>query len=862
MPALVPTAPVLAEPIQVAATSLSGLATSSNCTLQVIPTQSTSCHDIFALGEVYRFSAKDVRKRSKYLIAYVSPSTGVVVLDANTQTTVSSASFSSSLRPISPPLVLQDNKFLASFVVLKSRSSDNWAELHAWIEEDQGPSTAPILKTYNCQIDDDIISLHPLSTSELLARHQDGHFSIIEFQSFSEPKFTNKSTHYEKVLANRPTLFVDVFERTEITYLAGSSTGKTPAQALIVLLTAAREASSKPKRKPRKSAIEVIDAAEAGNLNEEVENVVRVEYFAVGVEGSTIDSRIRKLGQADIPLDKDEVISNASVRSSGALSMITENGRLISATLQSSQDGSPRIENINSFTVSGITSSSNAAILRTSLSTALITFSTSLATGRSMLNTLLVDTELDCVLAEQSWKAPEDHAQIFMQPLNMTKIASAITFTIPKSLKQTKPLVHIWSTSYQTGEGGHLRWALASRHLTRKWITLKSEGQGRQGKGETKEVEGTKSHEELIKELNVISNSEDKSTSNAKSMEKIFKDWLKSHRNDPLSQSFVSELLNIALPLSDVANESETVTSKPYPKAVVHHLLDQKVVHGVSLEPRTLVTALSSVGDWDAVYKTLETVKDISEDDVVRTIRRATYEENTSTKRLPTILTFVSKNQFSSAELRKSMKDRLDEKCVEAILNILNDWLAFAEGDALLKDQSSQEEVQKPSLLQVLAFSTEVLDTFFPLMLVTPSLQSAVQQLSTHVETHLSKTNVLNLLRGPLAAFAKLNDDRLREAENQTAELTAELAALQGLEELDDLEELKRSERFTNGLYRTKGPDSSRGKQGKTSSQANIAQQIGAGSLSRSGQRQLTRRQQTYANNLAVGQYALEEFNP
>ncbi|PWN38418.1 uncharacterized protein FA14DRAFT_159996 [Meira miltonrushii] len=862
MPALVPTAPVLAEPIQVAATSLSGLATSSNCTLQAIPTQSSNCHDVFALGEVYRFSAKNIRKRSKVLIAYVAPSTGVVVLDANTQATVSSASFSSSLRPITPPLVLQDNKFLASFVVLKSRSSDDWAELHAWIEEDQGPSTAPIIKSYNCQIDDDIISLHPLSTSELLARHHDGHFSIVEFQSFSEPKFHTKSTQSEKLPSNRHTLFIDVFDRTDIAYLPGDSSGRAPAQALIVLLTTAKEgssASTNPKRKGRKSAMEVIDAAEAGNMNQKSESAVKVEYFSVGVEGSAIDSRIRKLGQTKIQLEKDEVISSASVRSSGALSMISENGRLISATLLSSQDGSPRIEGISSLNVSGITPSSNTAILRTSLSTALLTFSTVPSSGRALLNTLLVDTELDCVLAEQSWKAPEDHAQIFMQPLNMTKIASAITLAIPKSLKQTKPLIHIWNTSYQTGEGGHLRWALGSRHLTHKWIVS---AVGDDQIGASNEVDGARSHEGLIEELKRISTSADKGSSNAKSVEKAFDDWLKSHQNESLPQAFVSELLTIALPLSDVANDSETSSAKPYPKTIVHHLLDQNLVHGVSLEPRTLVTALSLVGDWDAVYKALQSVKDLSEDDVVRTIRRAVHEESAPTTRLPTILTAITRNQFSSAELRKSMKDRLDEKCVEAILSILNNWLAPADGDALLKDQQAEAEPDKPSLLQALTFSTEVLDTFFPLMLVTPSLQADVQQLSTHVETHLSKTNVLNLLRGPLAAFAKLNDDRVREAEHQAAQLTAELAALQGLEEVDDIEALKRSEKFANGLYRTKGPDSSRGKQGKSSSQASIAQQIGAGSLSKSGQRQLTRKQQTYANNLAVGQYALEEFNP
>lgn len=861
MPALVPTAPVLAEPIQVAATSLSGLATSSNCTLQAIPTQSSNCHNVFALGEVYRFSAKNIRKRSKVLIAYVAPSTGVVILDANTQATVSSASFASSLRPITPPLVLQDNKFLASFVVLKSRSSDGWAELHVWIEEDQGPSTAPILKTYNTQIDDDIVSLHPLSTSELLARHQDGHFSIVEFDSFSEPKFNIKSTRSEKLPANRQTLFVDIFDRTDIAYLPGDSSGRPPAQALIVILTTAREGgstSTNTKRKGRKSAMEVIDAAEAGNMNQEPESAVRVEYFSVGIEGSAIDSRIRKLGEAKIPLNKDEMISSASVRSSGALSMVSENGRLISATLLSSQDGSPRIEGVSSLNVSGINPSSNTSILRASLSTALITFSTIPATGRALLNTLLVDTELDCVLAEQSWKAPEDHAQIFMQPLNMTKIASAITLAIPKSLKQTKPLIHIWNTSYQTGEGGHLRWALASRHLTRKWIVSAAEDD----QIGAMEVEGSKSHERLIRELNKISTSEHKGSAGSKEMEKSFDDWLKSHQDEPLPQSFVSELLTIALPLADVASESDSVTSKPYPKAIVHHLLDHNAVHGVSLELRSLVTALSTVGDWDAVYKALQTVKDLSEDDVVRTIRRAVYEVDAPTTRLPTILTAVSRNQFSTADLRKSMKDRLDEKCVEAILSILNDWLAPADGDALLKDQSAQAEAHKPSLLQALAFSTEVLDTFFPLMLVTPSLQADVQQLSTHIETHLTRTNVLNLLRGPLAAFAKLNDDRVREAENQAAQLTAELAALQGLEEVDDLEALKRSEKFANGLYRTKGPDSSRGKQGKSSSQASIAQQIGAGSLSKSGQRQLTRKQQTYANNLAVGQYALEEFNP
>lgn len=863
MPALVPTAPVLAEPIQVTAISLSGLASSSNCTLQAIPSQTSSCHDIFAFGEVYRFSAKNIRKRSKVLIAYVSPSTGVVILDANTQATVSSASFSSSLRPITPPLVLQDNKYLATFVILKSRSSDSWAELHTWIEEDQGPSTAPLLKTYNCQIDDDIISLHPLSTSELLARHRDGHFSIVEFQSFSEPKFNSKSSASGTLSADRQTIYVDVFDRTDIAYLPGDSTGRSPAQALVVLLTGRKEGNkpTKAKGKARNGAKEVDDAVEGRGVDGDAKNTVRIEYFTVGAEGKAIDSRIRRLGQAHIPLSKDEVIASASVRSSGALSMITQKGKLISATLQSTQDGTPKIYELGSFFISEITTSSALAVLRTSLSTALLTFATTSNTGRDQLNTLLIDTELECVLAEQSWKAPEDHAEIFMQPLNMTKIASAITFITPKSLKQTKPLIHTWNTSYQTGEGGHLRWALASRHLTRKWIVSATENVDRQERGGLKEVESAMDRKALMTKLATLSTSEENS---AKSMEEAFHVWLSqnSQSADPFPQSFVSELLTVVLPLSAAAGHSESHARISYPKAIIHHLLDKNIVRTLSLELPTLVTTLSRMGDWEGVSRALQVVKDLNEVDVVRTIREAVYEKNAPKTRLSSILTAITRIQFSTAELRKGMKDNLDETCVQSILNVLNQWLAPNEDEAFLPDLSVSEEMEKPTLLQALTFSTEVLDTFFPLMLVTPSLQADVRQLSTHIEAHLSKTNVLNLLRGPLAAFAKLNDDRIREAENQTAHLTAELAALQGLDEIDDLEALKRSERFANGIYRNKGPDSSRGKQGKASSQASIAQQIGAGAISRSGQRQLTRKQQSFANNLAVGQYALEEFNP
>lgn len=68
---------------------------------------------------------------------------------------------------------------------------------------------------------------------------------------------------------------------------------------------------------------------------------------------------------------------------------------------------------------------------------------------------------------------------------------------------------------------------------------------------------------------------------------------------------------------------------------------------------------------------------------------------------------------------------------------------------------------------QLVALTTLLLDAYFPLLLQTPSTHALLASLGRSLSLHLAACSQLSTLRGPLAAFARLEADTaaLREKE-------------------------------------------------------------------------------------------------
>ena len=72
-----------------------------------------------------------------------------------------------------------------------------------------------------------------------------------------------------------------------------------------------------------------------------------------------------------------------------------------------------------------------------------------------------------------------------------------------------------------------------------------------------------------------------------------------------------------------------------------------------------------------------------------------------------------------------------------------------------------------------------MLDTYFPLLLNSPSTHALLGDLSKTVETHLSGLNSLITLGGPLSAFAKLHEEQ--EIAERRAKAASKMNGLQNV---------------------------------------------------------------------------------
>ena len=130
------------------------------------------------------------------------------------------------------------------------------------------------------------------------------------------------------------------------------------------------------------------------------------------------------------------------------------------------------------------------------------------------------------------------------------------------------------------------------------------------------------------------------------------------------------------------------------------------------------------------------------------------------------LLAHVVQLRVSRPTLRSALKAQLrdDVNPVMALLQLCNAWLSQIIQLPLSEVEAKSHatvagQARVPDADAVMALANDVLDTFFPLLLVTPRSHATVQSLSRTISRYLQLMSTLRLLNAPLSAFAKLQQE-------------------------------------------------------------------------------------------------------
>ncbi|EPQ30118.1 uncharacterized protein PFL1_02235 [Pseudozyma flocculosa PF-1] len=254
-------------------------------------------------------------------------------------------------------------------------------------------------------------------------------------------------------------------------------------------------------------------------------------------------------------------------------------------------------------------------------------------------------------------------------------------------------------------------------------------------------------------------------------------------RNAPevdLPYNFVSALLPIVLP-------DASKPAMPYAKGVVHYLLTRRAVSSLMLSGSSAATGgsllarLRARSDWFSIMLAIRHVPDVSELDLVLLlieVLRADKKrlqsadgngvsgDNAVKGKPPSTVEFLASFvaiAVSRPLLRGTLKARVnDVDDVAVLLRILKGWLDVAVRVPLEAGAKLPDNV--PAVDLVLPFATDLLDTYFPLLISTPLTHELLRSLSKTIQLHLSGLNSLITLGAPLSAFAKLEEEKRVES--------------------------------------------------------------------------------------------------
>ncbi|KIS68377.1 uncharacterized protein UMAG_03471 [Mycosarcoma maydis] len=186
---------------------------------------------------------------------------------------------------------------------------------------------------------------------------------------------------------------------------------------------------------------------------------------------------------------------------------------------------------------------------------------------------------------------------------------------------------------------------------------------------------------------------------------------------------------------------------------------------------------LAAWNDAQLTRAALKRMPDIGEDTFVSVLlsalrgllqikRRGDAVSAKTTRPYMALLAHVVQLRVSRPTLRSALKAQLrdDVNPVMALLQLCNAWLSQIIQLPLSEVEAKSHatvagQARVPDADAVMALANDVLDTFFPLLLVTPRSHATVQSLSRTISRYLQLMSTLRLLNAPLSAFAKLQQE-------------------------------------------------------------------------------------------------------
>lgn len=297
----------------------------------------------------------------------------------------------------------------------------------------------------------------------------------------------------------------------------------------------------------------------------------------------------------------------------------------------------------------------------------------------------------------------------------------------------------------------------------------------------------------------------------------------KSPPKPHFSHSLVLEVLRLALPSTGAAKSN--ADGPICARKIVAYLLERRMVScGMFADTEQgFIARLRSRKDWGLIMSSLRSVGDISEMDLVSLLQEVLLNEQSQQSQqadkagIPSLAAFLStfvSMAISRPLLRTTMHGRLTKvEDVTSMLDVMTEWLEERSREPIdfellsLSDGATQggssgsrrgkgsrrkrlgnntaigaagSSVKVPPTNDLVQFSMDVLDVFFPLLLNTPSSQRSLARLAKVLALHVSACDQLSTLRGPLQAFARFEADRARLAAEEERRQSERKAATTG----------------------------------------------------------------------------------
>lgn len=371
--------------------------------------------------------------------------------------------------------------------------------------------------------------------------------------------------------------------------------------------------------------------------------------------------------------------------------------------------------------------------------------------------------------------------------------------------------VCVLSLPFSVPEASVLRDALGKGELTARWISSPDAISSTAAAGSlASDLAGS----ELLDQITKIAQGNGKAKNKASEISSAISQWIDAATADgrmletPSSNdddtAFFCQLLDLVLPAP--SQRSNNAAATPFfPRAALLVLLKHPRVHPsifASLAPSTTPSTrnasmqvngaglsefwsrLATHNDPQLVRAALRRMPDISEGALVPLLTSALRglvqsrqvgdaEASKAARSFVALLAHMVQLQVSRPALRSALKAHLrdDVDQVMALLQICNAWLSQTIQLPLHSDENIKAgrvdddavpaagKIKAPSADAVMALANDVLDTFFPLLLVTPRSHASVQSLSSTISRYLQLMSTLRQLNAPLSAFAKLQQE-------------------------------------------------------------------------------------------------------